>query len=62
MNFVNLTENVTSLAEDSNKTYGVNKIGPVFVALDNNLNADIWTVLLQEFAEHLALKFIEEEY
>ena len=56
MYFVNLTDNdVSSRTEYSNITYGVDKFRPVLVALNNDLNADIWTVLLQEFAEHLAL-------
>ena len=55
MLFINLTDDSSSLAEDLNKTYGVDKFRPVLVALNNDLNADVWTVLLQEFAEHLAL-------
>ena len=36
-------------------TYRIDVIWPVLVALDNNLDADVWTVLLEEFSEHLAL-------
>ena len=38
------------------KTYGINKIWPIFVALNNDLHADVRTVLLKEFAKHLTLK------
>ena len=33
--------------EDAN-TYVVGILGPVFVALNNHLDADIWTVLIEE--------------
>lgn len=39
-----------------NETYAVDIFTPIVVALDDDLNGDVWAVLLKELTEHLALK------
>ena len=36
-------------------TYGVKELAPVVIALDDNLDGDIWAVLFEELSQHLAL-------